>query len=91
MPKCKECKEEQPDENFYVQDGFRLFKTCKECIKEKKKVAKRPKGFACLPPAVQEGIREDLQNRKLKMVAIADKYNINYATLTYWVRKGSYL
>ena len=72
-------------ENFYLQDGVRLFKKCKSCISAAKKGVKKPRGFSLLPP---DQIKLALADRRRKLTDIALEHGINYPNLTYWVRKN---
>ena len=85
---CNTCKQDQPEENFYLKDGFRLFKKCKDCVRAAKKREKKPRGFASLAPEVQTEIRTQVADRRQKLIDIARDHNISYANLTYWVRMG---
>jgi hypothetical protein len=75
-------------DNYYVQDGVRLFKKCKSCICTAKKTPKKPRGFALLAPDVQAAIKLQLANRRMKLTEIAKEHGITYANLTYWVRNN---
>lgn len=86
---CNTCKQDQPQENFYLKDGIRLFKTCKTCVCAAKRAApKKPRGFARLSPEAQEAIRTKVADRRQKLTDIAREHEISYANLTYWVRMG---
>jgi len=85
---CNTCNIDQPEDNYYRQDGVRLFKKCKTCVRAAKKREKKPTGFALLTPEVQASIRSKLGDRRLKLTDIADEHGIKYANLTYWVRNN---
>ena len=88
--KCVECRVEQPEENYYLQNGIRLFKKCKECVKMAKRVVdKKPRGFALLDPTVQAEIKLCLQDRRQKTIDVAKKFGLKYPTLCYWIRQNT--
>ena len=82
---CKECRQDLPADHFYLQDGFRMFKKCKECTLKPKR---KPKvcGFKSLPPEVQKLVKLAIPKKKPR--EIADQYGINYSNLVYWIRSG---
>jgi len=85
---CNTCNIDQPEDNYYRQDGVRLFKKCKTCVRAAKKREKKPTEFALLTPEVQASIKLGLADRRLKLTDIADEHGIKYANLTYWVRNN---
>ena len=87
---CTVCRADQPEENYYVQKT-RVFRTCKTCIGNAKRKEKKPHGFALLSPEDQAAIKLSLQDRHLKIIDIAEKYGLNYATFCYWIRMGRVL
>ena len=40
------CNIDQPEANYYRQNGVRLFEKCKTCVRAAKKREKKPTGFA---------------------------------------------
>ena len=85
---CNTCKVDQTTDNYYLQDGTRLFKKCKGCLAIQRKRVKKPRGFALLQPEVQTSIKLALADRRRKLTDIAAEHGINYPNLTYWVRKN---
>lgn len=85
---CNTCKLDLSVDNFYLQDGFRLFKKCKKCISDSKPKNPKLTGFGQLPLATQDAIKEALKDRKQKMKDIAKAYDLKYPTLCYWVRNN---
>ncbi len=83
---CNKCQIDQLEINFYVQDGYRLFKTCKSCISKKKEKKGRTNGFQQLSPEVQSKIKTALSDRTQKVPKIAEQHGIKYANLAYWIR-----
>jgi len=87
---CNTCQVNK-DFSEYYKNKLYYFKKCRECVIAGNAVNKKPKkatGFAALDPAKQDSIKQQLQNRRLKMKAIAEAHNIAYANLCYWVQKG---
>lgn len=85
---CIECNQDKPIENYYLIDGLKPFKSCKECVKTKKRASfvKTPKGFQKVDKDTQEEIRKMLADRKITIKDIAEKFGLKYPTLCYWVR-----
>ena len=84
---CNTCHIDQPESNYYLQDGYRLFKKCKSCIAPKEKKG-RMNGFSRLSPETQAAIKIALADRTQKVPKIAEKYGIKYNNLAYWIRKN---
>ena len=85
---CNLCRIDKPIEDFYLRDGLKAFRSCKQCISDAK--VKKPKlaGYQTLPKETLDGIKADLQVRSNKIKNIATKWGINYANLCYWIRSG---
>ncbi len=89
MPTCFYCKVEKDDTEFYLtktKTGFTAYKRCKGC--NNKDYVKKTTGSAKLSKGTQEGVRMMLIDRRNKIKAIAQRYEIHPATLQYWIRHG---
>ena len=83
---CASCGVDKMMSEYY-EKYLHYSRKCKECISI---ANRRPKstGFASLDPAIQESIKMQLQNRRIKLKEIADEHGVAYANLSGWVRKG---
>ena len=84
---CNTCQVNKDFSQYYKSKTY-YFKKCRECTAFANKKPKKATGFAALDPAIQGSVILQLQNRRLKMKAIAANHNIAYANLCYWVSKG---
>lgn len=92
---CNTCDKDLPESEYYLQDGYRLFKKCKSCIKNDRVEARKNKpkksrcGFLRLPVETREGVIAALKDRRMKVTDIAEQWGLNYPNLAYWVRSGA--
>jgi N-glycosylase/DNA lyase len=84
---CAGCDVEKIISEFY-EKYLHYSRFCKECISVANRRIKKPTGFTALPSEVQDLIKQDLQNRRLKVKDIAAKHGVAYANLGGWIRKG---
>ncbi|MDR3411323.1 MAG: hypothetical protein P4L87_10345 [Formivibrio sp.] len=83
---CTICRIDKPEEDFYRVDAVKIFRRCKACISAAKPKKPRLTGWQMLPKETQDEIRVALQNRNMKIKQIAEKFGLNYANFTYWIR-----
>ena len=87
---CKQCDIDKNVSEFYLSNGCTLFKTCKLCIKAKRKKA-NPTPLTVwqkINPEIRAAVILSLQDRRQKIRTIADQHGINYPNLCYFVRTG---
>lgn len=87
---CKQCGKVGPLTEFFTyktKAGIKPLTKCRKCHNAGK-YQKKPVGWAKLPLATQDGIREQLKDRRNKMTSIAEEFGVNYANLKRWVAKG---
>jgi hypothetical protein len=64
---CNTCHIDLPESEFYMQDGFRLFKRCKQCIAASKPKKPRTNGYAQLAQETQASLKAALADRRQKL------------------------
>ena len=84
---CASCGVEKIMSEYY-ENYLHYSRKCKECISTANRRVKKPTGFAALPSAIRDSIKQQLQNRRIKLKDIADEHGVAYANLSGWVRKG---
>ena len=91
---CKECDKQLPRTDFYKTYGNGLSTLCKHHSNQKRyqNMKKNPKpkktlGFKKLGNDKCVEVLEEIKNG-VKLIKIAEKYNIKYPTLLHWKRKG---
>jgi hypothetical protein len=86
---CKECKVDQPIDQFYKCSGksktVSYQRKCKTCIKPKQKVIR---GFAALTPEQQAEFKLLYSDRKNSVKKIAETMKLEYGTAASWIRSG---
>jgi hypothetical protein len=84
---CKQCKVDQPIDQFYKCSGksktVSYQRKCKNCIKPKAKVIR---GFAALTPEQQAEFKLLYSDRRNSVKKIAETMKLQYGTVASWVR-----
>ena len=73
--------------SYKTKTGIKPLPKCKKCHNAGKYI-KKPTGWFKLDKETQDDIRAQLQDRRIKLKAIAEKHGVPYANLQRWVAKG---
>ena len=85
---CNKCREDKPLSEYYLIDGYKHFKRCKECVKAARPKKPKVRGWLALPEETRAAIVKDLQDRRMKIKEVAEAHGVNYPNLCWYIRSG---